>query len=140
MTNDWSWPEADIRHCSGNSYGEALRVSWRWKMDASDERQAIARQAIKSLYGKPEGEYGPTLFVSHHLEEIEPDYWLRTVGVQQPKPDQVLDALVLVDSWTSGGGGTVNTFDFGLPQNASNYLLSVRFGDDGQVQDVSMES
>ena len=108
--------------------------------DISNERQATARQAIKSLYGKPKGEYGPTLFVSHHLEEIEPEYWLRTVGVQQPKPEQILDSLVLVGSWTSGGGETVNTFDFGLPGNVSDYLLSVRFGDEGQVQDVSMES
>jgi hypothetical protein len=110
------------------------------KMDVSNERQATAREAIKSRYGKPEGEFGPTLFVSHHLQELEPAYWLRTVGVQQPNPQQVLDALVLVDSWNSGGGETVDTFDFGLPGNASNYLLSVRFQDDGQVQDVSMES
>ena len=108
--------------------------------DVSRERQASARRAIKSLYGKPEGEYGPTLFVSHHLEEIEPEYWLRTVGAQKPSPEQILDALVFVGSWTSGGGGTDNTFDFGLPGNVSSYLLSVRFDDDGQVQDVSMES
>ena len=112
------------------------------KMDADilEERQATARQAIKARYGKPDGEYGPTLFVSHHLKEIEPAYWLRTVGVQQPQPEQVLDALVLVDTWASGGSQSVDTFDFGLPGNASNYFLSVRFRDDGQVQDVSMES
>lgn len=111
-------------------------------MDAevSRERQAIARRAIKSLYGKPEGEYGPTLFVSHHLEEIEPEYWLRTVGVQKPSLEQILDALVFVDSWTSGSGDTDNTFDFGLPGNVSNYLLSVRFEDEGHVREVSMES
>lgn len=108
--------------------------------DKLDERQGSARQAIKSLYGKPEGEHGPTLFVSHHLNEIEPTYWLRTVGVERPKPEQVLDALLLVDSWGSGEGESVDTFDFGLPEDASNYLLSVRFGDDGQVLAVSMES
>jgi hypothetical protein len=108
--------------------------------DKLDERQARALQAIKSLYGKPEGEHGPTLFVSHHLNQIEPAYWLRTVGVEQPKPEQVLGALLLLDSWASGGGETVDTFDFGLPEDASNYLLSVRFGDGGQVLDVSMES
>jgi hypothetical protein len=108
--------------------------------DVFDERQATARQAIKSLYGKPEGEYGPTLFVSHHLKEIEPAYWLRTVGVEQPSPEHVLDALVLVDSWSSGDDEAINTFDFSLPENASDYLLSVRFRDDGQVQDISMEN
>lgn len=58
-------------------------------MDAglSKERQVAARQAIKSRYGKPHDEYGPTLFLSHHLQEIEPEYWLRTVGVPQPSPE-----------------------------------------------------
>ncbi len=108
--------------------------------DNLDEREASARQAIQSLYGKPEGEYGPTLFVSHHLNEIGPAYWLRTVGVKQPKPEQVLEALLLMDSWASGGGETVDSFDFGLPEDASSYRLSVRFGDGGRVLDVSMES
>lgn len=108
--------------------------------DLSKERQVAAREAIKSLYGKPQGKYGPTLFVSHHLEEIEPEYWLRTVGVPQPSPEQVLEALVFMDAWTSGSGDTVNTFDFRLPGNVTNYLLSVRFLDDGHVQYVSMES
>jgi hypothetical protein len=112
----------------------------RWTRKKFDERQASARHAIKSLYGKPDGEYGPTLFVSHHLNEIEPGYWLKIVGIERPNPQQVLDALVLVDTWASGGDETVDTLDFGLPEDASNYLLSVRFGDDGQVQDVSMES
>ncbi|HRE44670.1 MAG TPA: DUF2004 domain-containing protein [Terricaulis sp.] len=108
--------------------------------DTSGERQAEARRAIKTLYGKPEGEFGPTLFVSHHLNEIEPEYWLRTVGVQEPSAEQVLNALVLVDAWASGGSETLNVFDFGLPGMASDYLLSVRFQDDGLVQTVSMES
>ena len=108
--------------------------------DVSSERQATARQAIKSFYGKPEGEYGPTLFVSHHLQELEPEFWLKTVGVQRPSPEQILDALVFVDAWTADDGDTVNTFDFGLPGDVSNYLLSVRFEDDGRVQGVSMES
>ncbi len=108
--------------------------------DILDQRQAAARQAIKSFYGEPKGEYGPTLFVSHHLKEIEPAYWLRTIGVSRPTPEQLLDALVLVDFWASGGGQSVNTFDLSLPETVSNYLLSVRFGDDGEIQDVSMES
>lgn len=111
-------------------------------MDAGklDGRHASARQAIKSLYGRPGGENGPTLFVSHHLTELEPAYWLKATGSERPNPEQVLDALVLVDSWASDGDETIDTFDFGLPEDASNYLLSVRFGDDGRVQDISMES
>lgn len=104
------------------------------------KRCAAAMRAIKSLYGKPEGEFGPTLFVSHHLEEVEGAYWMRTVGVARPSPKQVLDALVFIRSWSSRGGDNVDVFDFGLPDNASNYVLAVRFQDDGQVADVSMES
>jgi hypothetical protein len=108
--------------------------------EISDERQAAALRAIISLYGKPGGEYGPTLFVSHHLAEIEPEYWQRTLGTNQPEPDQILNALVLIDSWSSEDDEDVDIFDFSLPEAITNYLLSVRFQDDGQVQDVSMES
>jgi hypothetical protein len=108
--------------------------------DAFGERCAAALRAIKSLYGKPEGEFGPTLFVSHHLEEVEGAYWQRTVGVARPTPDQVLNSLVLISSWSSEGGDNIDVFDFGLPNDASNYVLSVRFQDDGEVADVSMES
>jgi len=105
-----------------------------------NERTAIALAAIKSLFGKPEGEYGPTLFVSHHFRILSGEYWLKAVGVKQPNADQVLDSLILRGSWISEGGKTTNTFDFCLPENASNYVLSVRFQDNGQVNDVSMES
>lgn len=108
--------------------------------DPLEERRVTALRAIKSLYGTPEGEFGPTLFVSHHLAEIDAAYWMRTVGVARPTPDQVLNALVLVRSWRSEEGKGIDTFDFGLPDNASNYVLSVRFQDDGRVAGVSMES
>ncbi len=108
--------------------------------DAFGERCTAALRAIKSLYGKPEGEFGPTLFVSHHLEEVEGAYWLRTVGVARPTPNQVLNALVLIKSWSSDGVDNIDVFDFGLPNNASNYVLAVRFQDDGALADVSMES
>ena len=61
--------------------------------DILKEREAVALKAIKSLYGKPDGEHGPTLFASHHLSEVEPAYWLRIVDTEQPNPDQVLSTL-----------------------------------------------
>jgi hypothetical protein len=108
--------------------------------DVFGERQATARRTINALYGTPDGELGPTLFVSHHLDEIEPGYWLTTFGVAQPTPEQILNALVLVSSWSTDRGEMFDTFDFALPGNASNYIIAVRFGGDGQVADVSMES
>ena len=63
------------------------------------------------------------------------------------RPEVTLDALAslckrrgFVFAGSEIYGGLANTFDFGLPGGVSNYLLSVRFRDDGQVQDVSMES
>ena len=38
--------------------------------------EAAARVHIDAVYGTPGDEYGVTLFVSHHLNEIETSYWL----------------------------------------------------------------
>jgi hypothetical protein len=74
------------------------------------------------------------------LSEIAPTYWRRIAGVEQPTPEQVLSTLVLLASWSSADDENIDTFDFGLPEGVSNYLLSVRFRADGQVADVAMES
>ena len=101
--------------------------------------EKAARVAIKRLYGTSEGEFGPTLFISHHLDEVETDYWITTYGAEIPEPAQILDSLVLVDSWSSADNGTIDVFDFSLPNNITNYLLSARFVD-GKVAEVTMES
>ncbi|WP_170336830.1 DUF2004 domain-containing protein [Ruegeria arenilitoris] len=104
-----------------------------------DERERDAREKIKALYGTPEGEFGPTLFVSHHKEELETDYWTDTYSTDAPTAEQILDSLVLVDTWSSEDDDNVDTYDFSLPNEATNYLLSARF-EDGEVVEVSMES
>jgi hypothetical protein len=38
-------------------------------------REAAARAAIKQLFVTSEDEHGATLFVSHHLEELDSSYW-----------------------------------------------------------------
>jgi len=103
------------------------------------QHEKTARESIKSFYGTPEGEDGPTLFISHHLDELEPDFWVRTYGTEAPEATQVLDSLVLVGSWSSEDDGNIDVFDFSLPNNVTNYLLSVRFVD-GKVAEVTMES
>jgi hypothetical protein len=40
-----------------------------------ERRKIAALSAIKRTLKTEEGEYGSTLFTSHHLEEIEPSYW-----------------------------------------------------------------
>ncbi|WP_065328909.1 DUF2004 domain-containing protein [Tritonibacter mobilis] len=103
------------------------------------EQESSAREAIKLLIGRPEGDDSVNLFVEHHLSALEADYFSDAYGTPTPEPTKIVDSLVLVDSWSSEDGGSLDTFDFSLPENVTNYLLSVRFVDD-EVQEISMES
>ena len=105
-----------------------------------DTMKKAALDKIVSLYGKAEGDDGPTLFVDHHLEEIEAGYWLKTYGSASPDPERILRSLDLVDTWSDDDGDTTNVLDFSLPDNVTNYLISVRFGEDGEISDILMES
>lgn len=104
------------------------------------DKSRFALEKIKSLYGTPEGEFGPTLFVSHHLEELKENDWIDAIKLTKPNPEQVLNALILVDEWSSKDNGVNDTFDFSLPNEITNFLISVRFSEDGSITDVSMES
>ena len=106
--------------------------------DEITRREAIARDAIKSALATPGEESSVTLFVSHHLEELSPDYWREHLGTATPEPPKVLDLLVLQSHW--GGEAEIDTFDFTLPEEVTNYLISVRFGEDGEVSEIDMES
>ena len=43
--------------------------------DEIQKRTKAARSAIKAAYETEDDEYGATLFVSHHFDELEPSYW-----------------------------------------------------------------
>lgn len=101
--------------------------------------EAAARAKIRSLYGTPDDEFGPTLFVSHHLEELDDDYWVREFGSPSPDAPAILDALVLVNAGSSEENGIIDVYDFSLPKNVTDYVLSVHF-EDGEVCEVVMES
>ena len=103
------------------------------------EYEQVALSKIKSLFGVSAGEDSVTLFVDHHLSELEPGYFLKTYGTETPNSSQILDSLVLVDSWSSEDDGNDNVFDFSLPGDVTDYLLSVRFSGES-VEEVSMES
>ncbi|WP_457646930.1 hypothetical protein [Profundibacter sp.] len=104
-----------------------------------EEHSQEALAKIRSLYGTPTGEDNVTLFVDHHLAEIEPDYFSKTYGTTSPTAQQILDSLVLIDTWSSEDDGNIDVFDFSLPGNVTNYLISVRFAGDA-IQEISMES
>ena len=106
--------------------------------DEIEKREKAAIAAIRSAFGTEDDESGATLFVEHHLEEIGSEYWQKHFGIPKPEPIKVLGILVLRSHW--GGDDDIETFDFTLPENVTDYVISVRFDESGQVEDISMES
>ena len=53
---------------------------------------------------------------------------------------QVLDILVLQSHWGEDDDDGIDTFDFTLPDEVTNYVLSVEFDENGNVSGLSMES
>ncbi len=98
-------------------------------------REQAAIKAIHSVYGTAEDEYGATMFVSHHLEEIEAEYWVKHLNTSKPEPKQIIGLLCLRGHWDDDA-----VFDFTLPDEVTNYVISVSFGEDGNVEEVTMES
>jgi hypothetical protein len=111
-------------------------------------REKLALSAIRSALGTDEDELGATLFVSHHLEEIEANYWKTHLGTDKPEPARVLDILVLRSHWGDEDGDEdgdegdkgIDVFDFTLPGDVTDYVISVRFDEEGAVDEISMES
>lgn len=106
--------------------------------DSIQKRTEIARSAIKAAYGTEDDEYGATLFVSHHLDELEPAYWQQQFHTTTPEPNRILDALILRSEFEEDD--SIDSLDFTLPGDVTNYVLCVTFDDDGEVDDISMES
>ena len=106
--------------------------------DIIEQRTKAALAAIKEAYGTEEDEYGSTLFVSHHLKEIDKSYWQEHFGSESPEPAKVLDGLVLVSDFEDEED--LENLDFSLPGDVTNYLICVSFDEDGEVEEISMES
>ncbi len=109
-------------------------------MEEIERRKTAAISAIKNAFGTEADEYGATLFVSHHLEEIEQEYWQAILGSPVPEPEQVLDILVLQSHWGDENSDGMDTLDFTLPGGVTDYLISVSFDGAGEVEEISMES
>ena len=101
-------------------------------------REVTARAAIKKAFGTPDDEFGATMFVSHHLEELDTAYWQKHFSTERPDSQRILEALVLRSHW--GGDDEIDTFDFTLPDEVTQYVISVAFDEDGGVSDITMES
>lgn len=106
--------------------------------DEIKKREAAARVAIKEANGTVADEFDATLFVSHHLEELDSTYWKKFFSTETPEPQRILDSLVLHSHW--GGDEEIDVFDFTLPEEATNYVISVNFDENGDVSCITMES
>jgi hypothetical protein len=104
-----------------------------------DRRTKAALAAIRAAYGTEDDEHGVTLFVSHHLEEVEGSYWKQHLQSSSPEPSKVLDLLVRSPHWDADEGG-IDSIDFTLPDEVTNYVICVSFDDDGEVEGITMES
>ncbi len=103
-------------------------------------RETTARAAIKHSLETGEDESGADLFVSHHLEELEGEYWQKHLGTSRPEPIRVLDILELRSHWGDDDDNGLDVFDFTLPDDVTDYVISVRFDETGEIKDISMES
>ena len=101
-------------------------------------RTNAALKAIKAAYGTADDEFGATLFVSHHLEELAASYWEKHFQAAKPAPEQILDVLVLQSDFDEEED--LDSLDFTLPGEVTDYVLCVSFDEDGAVEAISMES
>jgi len=103
--------------------------------------EAAARAHISAIYDTPGDEYGVTLFVSHHLNEIEASYWLGHAGTLEPEPHQILDLLQLKPlEEEEDEEEEAIILDFTLPDDVTNYLICVEFDEARNIVRVEMES
>jgi hypothetical protein len=97
--------------------------------------EKLAIEGIKKSSGTEQGEYGIDEFVSHHLEELPKSYWEKHTGSSTPTSIEVIGLLVLRSKWDDE-----ETYDFSLPNEVTDYVVSVSFDEDNQIEDIVMES
>lgn len=102
-----------------------------------EKRQKLALDDIKNTFGTEAGEDSINLFVEHHLEELPQSYWRQHLGSSTPEPTAVIGLLQLRSSW---GEDDIEYFDFTLPNEVTDYVISVHFDGAGKIDGISMES
>lgn len=106
--------------------------------DEAARRRDAARQAITAGFDMEDEDSGSAMFVAFHLEELEPAYWQAQLGTARPDPARVLEILTLRGHW--GGQDEMEFFDFTLPGEVTDYVISVRFDEAGKIAEMSMEN
>ena len=99
------------------------------------DNQKLAVEAIKKASGTEQGEYSINEFVFHHIAELPKSYWEQYLGTDKPPRAQVIELLVLRSKWEDE-----EVYDFTLPGEVTDYVVSVSFDEDGEIDDIVMES
>jgi hypothetical protein len=103
-------------------------------------RTQAALLAIKEAMNEGDNDSMVELFVSHHLRELNAEYWNKYAGIPRPSATEVLDLLELRSHWGEEDEEGIDIFDFSLPGDVTQYVISVRFDEDGEVEGIEMES
>jgi hypothetical protein len=101
------------------------------------QRQKIALEAIKHAFSTEAGEDSVNLFAEHHLAELPQSYWQQHLGSGKPEPASIIGLLQLRSSW---GEEDIEYFDFTLPDEVTDYVISVHFDSSGSIDGITMES
>jgi len=102
-----------------------------------ERRTSAARAAIREAHGTDAGQYSIDLFISHHLDELPSTYWLEKLSTATPDPAAVMNLLICRSTW---GENDLEHFDFTLPGDVTDYVVTVHFDEDGDVDAIEMES
>ena len=99
----------------------------------NNEKKAL--EGIKQSSGTEQDEYGIDEFVSHHIDELPASYWEKHLSTEKPTTVQVIGILTLRSKWEDE-----EVYDFTLPDEVTDYVISVSFDDDGEIEGITMES
>jgi hypothetical protein len=103
----------------------------------SEMRQKLALDMIRQVFSTESGKMNINLFIEHHIAEVPPAYWEQHLGTATPGPKAVIGLLEFQSSW---GEEDLEYFDFTLPGEITNYVVSVHFNSAGEVDEISLES
>ena len=106
----------------------------------TENREQLARNAMCEALTNQQAEDSVELFIQHHLEEVDATYWQKHFGTNKPKTEQELNYLVLNKQGEGDELENYDVLDFTLPEDITDYVISISFNHQGQVVDISMES
>ena len=105
----------------------------------------VARTALLDANTDDEEGYDPvSLFITHHLDELDKNAVATLFGSTTPSTQVFLAKLVLAavsfHPEQDDEDEAFATFDYTLPGELTDYMLSVRFDGDSNPIDIDMES